>query len=272
MQYHCYAKGSVFVKLHPHNSISQRSQFRRRFSTKSDNQGDNNQELEALKSLCDSGSPNIDLCEIPELQELDKEPTTSSLSSSDSAAAAPSIFEESSNRLKWLLSLLIFQSTSSFILDSYQDLLKQHLVVTLFLTMLVGAGGNAGNQSAIRIIRGLATGQLNTKTSTILTVLKQQLSVGLILGSVLSAGGFIRVYLTNRNILDSTAIATSLFVIVATSVLVGTALPFGLARCGVDPANAGTSIQVLMDCLGVLITCICTHYILDIFAHSLTVA
>lgn len=89
---------------------------------------------------------------------------------------------------------------------------------------------------------------------------------------MLSAGGFIRVYLTNRNILDSTAIATSLFVIVATSVLVGTALPFGLARCGVDPANAGTSIQVLMDCLGVLITCICTHYILDIFAHSLTVA
>lgn len=30
---------------------------------------------------------------------------------------------------------------SSFVLDSYQDLLKDHLVVTLFLTMLVGGGG-----------------------------------------------------------------------------------------------------------------------------------
>lgn len=29
-----------------------------------------------------------------------------------------------------------------------------------------------------------------------------------------------------------------------TSVLTGTALPFGLAKLGVDPANAGTSIQV----------------------------
>lgn len=28
-----------------------------------------------------------------------------------------------------------------------------------------------------------------------------------------------------------------------TSVLTGTALPFGLAKLGVDPANAGTSIQ-----------------------------
>ena len=40
-------------------------------------------------------------------------------------------------------------------LEQYQELLKQHLVVTVFLTMLVGAGGNAGNQSAIKVIRGL---------------------------------------------------------------------------------------------------------------------
>lgn len=36
------------------------------------------------------------------------------------------------------------QSMSSVVLDQYQQLLKDHLVVTLFLTMLVGAGGNAG--------------------------------------------------------------------------------------------------------------------------------
>lgn len=41
------------------------------------------------------------------------------------------------------------------VLDSYQELLRNHLVITLFLTMLVGAGGNAGNQSAIKVIRGL---------------------------------------------------------------------------------------------------------------------
>ena len=46
---------------------------------------------------------------------------------------------------------------SSFVLDSYQELLRNHLVVTLFLTMLVGAGGNAGNQSAIKVIRGLVS-------------------------------------------------------------------------------------------------------------------
>ena len=45
---------------------------------------------------------------------------------------------------RWLLGLLVLQSTSSLVLDQYQQLLRDHLVVTLFLTMLVGAGGNAG--------------------------------------------------------------------------------------------------------------------------------
>jgi Mg/Co/Ni transporter MgtE len=58
-------------------------------------------------------------------------------------------------RGRWLLGLLILQSTSSFVLDQYQQLLRDHLVVTLFLTMLVGAGGNAGNQSAIKVRRHL---------------------------------------------------------------------------------------------------------------------
>lgn len=47
---------------------------------------------------------------------------------------------------RWLLGLLVLQSSSSFVLDRYEGLLKEHIFVTLFLTMLVGAGGNAGNQ------------------------------------------------------------------------------------------------------------------------------
>ena len=40
------------------------------------------------------------------------------------------------------------------------------------------------------------------------------------------------------------AIATSLLLIVLASVLLGTALPFLLVKAGVDPAHAGSSIQV----------------------------
>lgn len=209
--------------------------------------------------LCDSGNPDFEFCELPEI------------TSSQLPFKELQVTEEAWSRGRWLLGLLVLQSSSSFILDSYQQLLKDHLVVTLFLTMLVGAGGNAGNQSAIKVIRGLATGTFDTSAPCIVRALKQQAGVGLLLGSGLAAGGWVRVWLTNGDQLNSTAIACSLFLIVVTSVLAGTLLPFGLSRLGVDPANAGTSIQVLMDVGGVVITCICCHFILDIFAQSLMV-
>lgn len=59
-----------------------------------------------------------------------------------------------------------------------------------------------------------------------------------------AVGGFVRVYMTHGNFQDSVAIATSLLLIVLASVLLGTVLPFALVRAGIDPAHAGSSIQV----------------------------
>jgi hypothetical protein len=46
----------------------------------------------------------------------------------------------------WLIGLLLLQSLSSFIIRRNEALLRQHIIIVQFLTMLVGAGGNGGNQ------------------------------------------------------------------------------------------------------------------------------
>lgn len=56
----------------------------------------------------------------------------------------------------------------------------------------------------------------------------------------------LQVYVTSGHVVDACAISLSLLLIVLTSVVLGTGLPFMLAHAGVDPANAGTSIQVIM--------------------------
>ena len=84
----------------------------------------------------------------------------------------------------------------------------------------------------------------------------------------------------------------SLWLVVLSSVTVGTFLPFGLAKLGIDPANAGTSIQVqpvlhplgrishsaeaqcasvqvVMDILGCIITCVSCDILLRQLAGSL---
>ena len=54
------------------------------------------------------------------------------------------------DRAYWLVGLLILQSLSGIILSRNEMLLANHPVIIYYLTMMVGAGGNAGNQASVR--------------------------------------------------------------------------------------------------------------------------
>lgn len=164
--------------------------------------------------------------------------------------------EESTNvfsRVCLLSSLLILQSGSSFILQSFSELISRHILITMYLTMLVGAGGNAGNQAAVLVIRRLATSRSFSARSLIA---RETLSA-IIIGSLVTLVGFIRVWIEERGaLLPSLTIGLALFCIVTSSILLGTLLPIILQRLiHIDPAHAGPIIQVIMDILGVCITC-----------------
>lgn len=157
------------------------------------------------------------------------------------------------DRSTWLVGLLIFQSCSSFILARNEALLQQHPVIVYFLTMLVGAGGNAGNQASVRVIRGLATGSLNIYNRS--KFLWRELRMAVTLTVILSTAGCLRaVLLTHTNPRETLAITSSLALIVFTSICLGALLPLLLQRINIDPAHSSTTIQVVMDILGVVLT------------------
>ena len=90
----------------------------------------------------------------------------------------------------WLIGLLMFQSCSSFILSANQELLSAHPAIIYFLTMLVGAGGNAGNQAAVRVIRRIALGTISSKTLGV--YLQKELYMACGLSVLLGMTGLIR--------------------------------------------------------------------------------
>ena len=168
----------------------------------------------------------------------------------------PNFFSQLKNRATLLVGLLIFQSCSSFILKRYSALLEEFPIIVYFLTMLVGAGGNAGNQAAVRIIRGLATGEVDASASErTAQLVSDELRRAVALALILVVAGFVRVIAFHASVADAAAISCSLFIIVATSVALGTLLPLALSAARIDAAHASTTIQVVMDVLGVLITC-----------------
>jgi Mg/Co/Ni transporter MgtE len=187
---------------------------------------------------------------------------------------SPSLFKDiwqqtksrAPRRFSVLVTLLLFQSLSSFVLERYEGLLEKHVEVMLFLTMLVGAGGNAGNQAAVRVIRDLAVQRrsITSNATIMLKLMLEETMCGVILALALGIAAFARVgayfYLTggikDNSWTISLAISLSLLLIVFISIVVGAGLPLFLNWAGMDPAHAGPAIQVIMDITGVLITCI----------------
>ena len=165
-------------------------------------------------------------------------------------------------RSKWLIGLLLFQSVSSFIMTRYDQMLTDHVIISLFLTMLIGTGGNAGNQSATLVIRGLATGEISR--SKRLALLLREFGLSILIASLLSAVSFARVWFMHANLPAALAISSSLFCIVMASMMLGTLIPLTLNRLGIDPAHsAAPFLSTLMDIIGIVIYCsICSWLLL----------
>ncbi|XP_053992772.1 uncharacterized protein LOC128883920 isoform X2 [Hylaeus volcanicus] len=166
------------------------------------------------------------------------------------------------SRISWLVSLLILQSFISLILERFKDLVQHHPIILYYLTMLVGAGGNAGTQSTALLIRSLAVG--SCKKKDYMTVILDQCRIGLYLSFILAIITFFRLYIFEHNIPEIIAVSTSMFVITLSSVLIGTLCPILFKQCKIDPAHAGATSQVLMDLVSVCLICLTAILMLDI--------
>ncbi|MBT4594341.1 magnesium transporter [bacterium] len=155
-------------------------------------------------------------------------------------------------RIFWLAGLLLLQSVSSLIISQYDNLLQSNILLSFFITMLIGTGGNAGNQSATLVVRGLATGEFTRKNQFFLVL--REVGVAFSLGIILFFFGVIRVYLSHFDMWSALVISSALLAIVVTSVIMGTLIPLILDRLGIDPTHsAAPFLSTIMDVVGVTI-------------------
>lgn len=164
-------------------------------------------------------------------------------------------------RFPWLVGLLLLQSISSFILAGYKDTVDKYFIISMFLTMLIGTGGNAGNQSSALVVRGLATGEMNRQNG--LSVLLREFSISIFIAFSLVIVGFFRVYILGGSLISAFVVSLALFFIILTSMFLGTLIPLLFERFNIDPAHsAAPFLATLMDILGVLIYCFVASKIL----------
>ncbi|MDK8898273.1 magnesium transporter [Corynebacterium sp. MSK004] len=93
------------------------------------------------------------------------------------------------SRILWLLVLAVSALLTVRVLDSFEDTLAKAVVLSLFIPLLTGTGGNTGNQAATTVTRALALGDVRTRD--LLAVMWRELRVGMLLGAVLGLAGLV---------------------------------------------------------------------------------
>ncbi len=175
------------------------------------------------------------------------------------------------NRIPWLMFLMLSATFTSMILTSFEERLAVVAGLIPFIPMLMGTGGNSGAQSATAVIRSLSLGDVEPKDALI--VLWKEWRTAALCGISLAAVNFVKMLLLdgmllrNPNVTVAVAATVSLSIvfIVMFAKLVGSLLPIGAEKVGLDPAvMANPLISTLTDAVSLLIYIFIAKLILGI--------
>jgi magnesium transporter len=167
-------------------------------------------------------------------------------------------------RIIWLFVLFMAQFLTVSIISRYDALLADVTVLSFFIPILIGTGGNIGSQTVTTIVRALAIGEIGPQHT--MRVLFKEASTGLMLGATMAVLMFIRAILTSGATTDvGLVVAITIFSIGIWAATVGSILPIVLNRLKVDPAVVSAPfISCLVDTTGLVIYFTVAKAILDI--------
>lgn len=169
------------------------------------------------------------------------------------------VIETWGKRVPWLIILLISGIFTTMIINHYENAVGTYAILTAFMPMLMSAGGNAGSQSSVAIIRALSLDEIQPRD--ILKVLWKELRVSLLCGVCLGTVCFIKTIgvdflfkFTEENLLISFIVSVTACLAVVVAKIIGTLLPIGAKKLKLDPAvMASPFITTIVDSITLMI-------------------
>ena len=179
---------------------------------------------------------------------------------SDKPYLKTGVLETWGARTPWLLILMLSATFTGIILTHFESALMSCAILTSFVPMLSGTGGNSGTQASTAIIRALSLGEV--KFDDCLRVLWKEFRVSICCGICLAVANFAKMMLVDRwmmhnpdvTVAVALVVCATLVCTVACAKLVGCSLPILAEKVGFDPAvMASPFISTIVDSLSLLI-------------------
>jgi magnesium transporter len=207
--------------------------------------------------VVDANDILLGIVTIDDLFDVAEEEVTEDFQKSAAVNPLKTSYRESSvlslygKRVTWLASLLGISVVTTGIIASQADTLDSAIALAFFIPLLIGTGGNTGNQSATLMIRALATGDI--REGQWLGALLREFGIGMLLGVSMGLASWLLGFFKGDVRIALIVSLTMITIVIASSVL-GVILPVILQRLRIDPAVASNPlIASVMDILGLLI-------------------
>ncbi len=165
-----------------------------------------------------------------------------------------SILEMAKSRLPWLLVLMLSATFTGMILQIFESKLMIIPALIAFVPMIMGSSGNAGNQTAVMVIRSMAVNEVSKHD--LIKVLWKECKIALISGSLLFLVALFRIWLFPPHITPMVALVICLTMMFSVIIgnLLGAGLPFLSLWFKQDPAATTTPIlTTIIDIVSLVI-------------------
>lgn len=155
------------------------------------------------------------------------------------------------SRVVWLLVLAVGATLTVQVLDAFEATLAQMTVLALFVPLLIGTGGNTGNQAATTVTRSLALGEVTPRD--VRRVLSREIRVGFSLGLLLGLLGFgLAGLVYDWHV--GLVIGLTLVAVCTVAASIGGIMPLAARAIKVDPAVfSNPFITTFVDATGLVI-------------------
>ena len=179
---------------------------------------------------------------------------------SDKPYLKTGVLETWKARTPWLLILMLSATFTGIILTHFESSLSACAILTAFIPMLSGTGGNSGTQASTAVIRALSLGEV--RFSDLLRVLWKEFRVSLCCGACLAAANFVKMMVVDRWLMNNPEVTAPVALVVCCTLvgtvlcakLVGCSLPLLAEKAGFDPAvMASPFISTIVDSISLLI-------------------
>ena len=179
---------------------------------------------------------------------------------SDKPYLKTGVFETWRSRIPWLMLLMLSATFTGIIITKFERALAACVVLTSFIPMLSGTGGNSGSQSSVAVIRALSLDEIDF--SDLIAVVWKESRVAVLCGVCLACANFVKMMLVDRLLMNNPEVTPMVALVVCLTLVftvlcakvVGCTLPMAAEKIGIDPAvMASPFITTIVDALSLLI-------------------